>query len=225
MEIKVGVAHTGSERCGATRTRLPQRRYAATAVGVAAFGPLVTAAIDRLDGFAPCEQTLVGDGADWIWRLGRDLLPEATPVLDRWHLRDARRRATRAAIADKELRAPWSAQLEAALDGGAVDDALAVLAEMGQQYPHRAVDEFAVGRPLSSMHNQRGRIVDYAARRAAGRTIGSGVVEKGADVVVNRRLQGKRGMRWRRDRADAVVALRLARLNDEWETRLAACAA
>jgi len=32
-------------------------------------------------------------------------------------------------------------------------------------------------------------------------------------------------MRWRRDRADAVVALRLARLNDEWETRLAACAA
>lgn len=220
MEIKVGVAHTGSVRCGATRTWVPQRRYAATAQGVAAFGPLVTAAIDALDGFAACAQTLVGDGADWIWVLGRDLLPDATPVLDRWHLRDARRRALRATIPDKEARGPWSTRIEAALEVGAVDDALAVLTELAVPYPHPKADEFA-----GYLHNQRGRIVDYAARRAAGETIGSGVIEKGVDVVVNRRLKGKRGMRWRRDRADAVVALRLARLNDEWEMRLAPRAA
>jgi hypothetical protein len=222
MEIKVGVVHTGSERCGATRTRLTARRYAATAAGVAPFGALVTAAIERVDGFAAVEQTLLGDGAAWIWRLGADLLPMATQVLDRCgcplgSMRDARRRATRAAIPDKALRQPWSVQLEEALDSGAVTSALTVLAAMMRQYPHPALGEFA-----GYVRNHAERIPDYAARQEAGRTIGSGAVEKGVDVVVNRRLKGRRGMRWWRERAAGVIALRLAILNDEWEQRLAA---
>ncbi len=216
MEIKVGVVHTGSERCGATRTRLTDRRYAATTAAVAAFGAHVTAAIERVDGFASADQTLLGDGAAWIWRLGAELVPTATQVLDRWHLRDARRRATRAAIPDKRTRQPWSIQLEEALDSGAVATALALLVAMQRQYPHPVLAEFA-----GYLHNHAGRIPDYTARRAAGQTIGSGAVEKGVDVVVNRRLKGRRGMRWWRERAAGVVALRLAILNDEWEQRVA----
>jgi hypothetical protein len=220
MEIKVGVAHTGSERCGTTRRRLVQRRYAATAHGVAPFGPLVTAGIDHVGGFAATEQTLLGDGAAWIWRLGTEIIPVATQVLDRWHLRDARRRATRAAVPDKEVRQPWSARLEDALDGGDVPSALNIVGEMQRQHPHRALGEFA-----GYLRTHAGRIPDYAARQAAGRTIGSGAVEKGVDVVVNRRLKGRRGMRWWRVRAGGVVALRLALLNDEWDRRLSAALA
>lgn len=217
VEVKVGVVHTGSERCGATRTRLTNRRYTATAQGIGAFGPLVTAAIAHCDGFAGAEQTLLGDGAAWIWRLGGDLLPEATLVLDRWHLREARRRATRAAVPEKEERAPWSIRLERALDSGKVEEALAILAELAAAHPHPLLDGFA-----GYLREQRERIPDYAARRAAGKVIGSGVVEKGADIVVNRRLKGRRGMRWWRARAEEVVALRLALLNDEWECRVTA---
>ena len=220
MEIKVGVVHTGSARCGRTRSHLPERRYAATAQGVAAFAPLVTAAIDAVDGFAAASQTLLGDGAEWIWRLGAAIVPEATPVLDRWHLRDARRRATRAAVPDTEERRPWSVRLEEALDVGDVPAAMQIIAAMQQRYPHPALGAFA-----AYLRNQQERIPNYAARRAAGETIGSGVGEKGVDLVVNRRLKGRRGMRWWRVRADGVVALRLAILNDEWEERLTACAA
>jgi hypothetical protein len=220
MEIKVGVVHTGSEQCGATRTRLRDRRYAATAAGVAAFGPLVTAAIDRVEGFAAATQTLLGDGAAWIWRLGAAIVPQATPVLDRWHLRDARRRATRAAVPDKEARRPWSVRLEEALDVGAVVEAVQIVRAMQQRYPHTALTQFA-----TYLVNQRERIPNYAMRQAAGETIGSGSGEKGVDIVVNRRLKGRRGMCWWRKRADGVVALRLALLNDEWEPRLAAVAA
>ena len=216
MEIKVGVVHTGSERCGRTHTRLTGRRYAATAAGVTAFGPLVTAAIERVDGFATSAQTLLGDGAAWIWRLGAEIVPEATAILDRWHLRDARRRATRAAVPDKEERRPWSVCLEDALDVGDVPEALRIVAAMRRQYPHPALAEFAV-----YLDKQRGRIPNYAARQAAGETVGSGSGEKGVDMVVNRRLKGRRGMRWWRRHADAVVALRLAALNREWEQCLA----
>jgi hypothetical protein len=193
MEIKVGVVHTGSERCGATRTRLTERRYAATTAGVTPFGARVTAALAAVDGFAAADQTLLGDGAAWIWRLGAELLPTATQVLDRCgcplgSMRDVRRRATRAAIPDKAIRPPWSMRLEEAFDRSAVANALGVRTEVMQQYPHPA--------------------------------LGSGAVEKGVDVVVNRRLKGRRGMRWWRERASGVIALRLAILNDEWEQRV-----
>lgn len=219
-EIKVAVVHTGSVASGATRTRLIDRRYAATADGITPFGPLVTAEIDHVGGFAATEQSLLGDGAAWIWRLGGELLPDATQVLDRWHLRAARRRATRAAVPDKALRRPWSIRLEDALDCGDVATALTVLAAMQRHYPHRALAEFA-----GYLHTHAGRIVNDAARPEAGQTIGSGAVEKGVDVVVNRRLKGRRGMRWWRRRAQGIVALRLAMLNDEWEQRLAAALA
>jgi hypothetical protein len=215
IELKVGVVHTGSEAHGATRTRLTSRRYAATAAGIARFGPLVTAAIDRVAGFACAAQTLLGDGAAWIWHLAAEIVPEATMVLDRWHLRDARRRATRAAVPDKEERRPWSVRLETALDVGAVSEALQIVSEMQQRYAHAALAEFA-----TYLTNQRGRISNYVARQVAGETIGSGSGEKGVDIVVNRRLKGRRGMRWWRTQADGVVALRLALLNDEWEQRL-----
>lgn len=212
LEVKVGVVHAGSVAVGTTRRALTQRASAATAQGVAAFGPLITAVIEARNGFAAARQTLFGDGAAWIWRLGGELLPEATWVLDRWHLTDARRRALRAALPDKTLRAPWSARLEERLEEGDVAGAVAVLVEVAAVAPHPALTEFA-----GYVTTLAPAIPDYAARRAAGERIGSGGVEKGVDVVVNRRLKGRRGMRWWRQRIEGIIALRLALLNDAWD--------
>jgi hypothetical protein len=212
LEVKVGVVHAGSVAVGVTRRELVQRTFAATARGVAAFGPLVTAVIEARNGFAAVVQELFGDGAAWIWRLGGDLLPAATQVLDRWHLTDARRRALRAALPDKGERAPWSARLEERLEVGDVPGALAVLDAVAAVAPHPGLTAFAGYLTVLAP-----AIPDYAARRAAGARVGSGGVEKGVDVIVNRRLKGRRGMRWWRNRVEGLVALRLALLNDAWE--------
>lgn len=212
LEVKVGVVHSGSVSVGTRRRALVERTYAATAQGVAAFGPLVTAVIEARNGFAATVQELFGDGASWIWRLGETLLPEATRVLDRWHLTDARRRALRAALPDKASRAPWSARLEERLEQGDVAGALAVLEEVAAVTPHLALTEFA-----GYVTTLAPCIPNYAVRRAAGERIGSGGIEKGVDVVVNRRLKGRRGMRWWRARVEGMVALRVALLNDDWD--------
>jgi hypothetical protein len=212
LEVKVGVVHAGSERVGGTRRALVQRAYAATAQGVAAFGPLVTAVIEARNGFAAVVQELFGDGAAWIWRLGGEVLPAATWVLDRWHLTDARRRALRAALPDKAQRAPWSARLEERLEVGDVPGVLAVLEEVAVVAPHPGLTVFA-----GYLATLAPAIPNYAERRAAGQRIGSGGIEKGVDVVVNRRLKGRRGMRWWRDRIEGLVALRVALLNDAWD--------
>jgi hypothetical protein len=212
IEVKVGVVPAGSERVGTTRRALTQRAYAATAQGVGTFGPLMTTVIEARNGFAAVVQELIGDGAAWIWRLGGEILPEAAWVLDRWHLTEARRRALRAALPDKALRAPWSERVEARLEVGDVPGAVAVLAEVAVIAPHPALDEFA-----GYVTTLAPAIPNYAARRAAGERIGSGGIEKGIDVVVNRRLKGRRGMRWWRDRIEGMVALRVALLNDAWD--------
>jgi hypothetical protein len=179
--------------------------------------PLVTAVIEAGNGYAAPSQALLGDGASWIWRLGAEVVPEATRVLDRWHLSQARRRALRAALPDKAVRAPWSAQVEACLEQGDVPGALTLLAEVATVAPHPALTEFA-----GYLQTLAPCIPNYAARRAAGERIGSGGIEKGVDVVVNRRCKGRRGMRWWRDRIEGLVALRLVLLNGVWDQLLPA---
>lgn len=224
MEAKVGVVHAGSERIGRTRTRLTARRYAATFAGVGAFGPLVTAAVEHGNGYAAPEQTLLGDGAAWIWTLWTTILAEATAVLDRWHLADARRRVLRRVVPEAEERAVWTQRLDAHLEVGQVPRALEVLAELTQLTQTLAPEATAAGGAIEAfaafLTAQTPRIPDYAARRAAGLPIGSGGIEKGVDVVVNRRFKGKRGMKWGRPRAESVLALRVAELNNEWLPRL-----
>jgi hypothetical protein len=221
MEAKVGVVHAGSERIGRTRTRLTERRYAATFAGVGEFGPLVTAAVEWRNGYAAREQTLLGDGAAWIWTLWTAILAEAIPVLDRWHLADARRRALRRVVAEAEERTVWAQRLDAHLEVGHVPGALGVLAELIQALaPAATAAAGATAEFAAFLAAQAPRIPDYAARREAGLPIGSGGVEKGVDVVVNRRFKGKRGMKWGRARAESVLALRVAELNDEWLLRL-----
>ena len=212
MEVNVGVVHRGSVVMGTQRRQLDQRGYAATAQGVAAFGPLVTAVIDARHGFAAQIQVLLGDGAAWIWRLGADLLPTATWVLDRWHLSDARRRTLCAVLPEQSARAPWSARVEERLEAGDVPGAVAVVAEIAAGTPHPALTAFA-----ADVTTLAPGIPNSAACRAAGERIGSGGIEKGVDVVVNRRLKGRRGMRWWRVRSEGVVALRVALLNDTWD--------
>jgi hypothetical protein len=151
------------------------------------------------------------------WRAAADNLPDAVPVLDRWHLREERRRALRAALPDKETRAPWSERVEAALERGDVPAAIAAVREVQVLVPHEALEEF-----VGDLTRLAPPIPDYAARRAAGQRVGSGGAEKGRDLLVNRRGKGKRGMRWSDDGLEATVALRLGILNDDLSAYTAA---
>ena len=216
-EVKVGVVHGGSDLVGRTRRALTRRRYVATARGVDRFAESLTAAVVRVDGYAAPEQLILGDGAAWIWRTAAAIFPDATQVLDRWHLRQARRRALRAALPDRTARATWTERIENHLEVGDVPGALAVLGALQAVAPHAALDEF-----VGYLTHLAPRIPDYASRRAAGQRIGSGGIEKACDLVVNRRCKGKRGMRWRSDRIEDLLALRLTVLNAEWHTTTAA---
>lgn len=59
-------------------------------------------------------------------------------------------------------------------------------------------------------------IINYNRRRRAGKTIGSGQVEKGVDLTVGSR-QKHRGMSWSPKGSKALCLLNVAELNGQWQ--------
>jgi len=74
--------------------------------------------------------------------------------------------------------------------------------------PHKAI---------TYLEHQRPWIGSYEHWRKLGYPVGSGMIERAVGLVINRRMK-KRGMRWCRPNATAVVALRTDLLNDDWVT-------
>jgi len=59
-------------------------------------------------------------------------------------------------------------------------------------------------------------IIDYETRQAAGKTIGSGRMEKAVDQAVGHR-QKRKGMSWVEKGSRALAQLRCVELNDQWD--------
>jgi hypothetical protein len=69
---------------------------------------------------------------------------------------------------------------------------------------------------LGYLEKHRHEIIDYAARQAVGKPIGSGRMEKGVDHVVGHR-QKKKGMAWSAKGSKALAILKVVELNGQWQ--------
>lgn len=65
------------------------------------------------------------------------------------------------------------------------------------------------------LEKHQGEIIDYELRQKAGKTIGSGRMEKGVDQVIGHR-QKKKGMSWRQKGSKSLAILKTVELNKKW---------
>lgn len=68
---------------------------------------------------------------------------------------------------------------------------------------------------IGYLQNHRDGMGSYEQWKRQGYPVGSGMLERAVALVINRRMK-KRGMRWLRPNATAVVALQTDVLNDDW---------
>lgn len=71
------------------------------------------------------------------------------------------------------------------------------------------------------LEKHAGEIIDYGRRRAAGKWIGSGCMEKAVDQVIGFR-QKKKGMSWTEQGSRTLAQLKVAERNGEWNQLFAA---
>ena len=157
---------------------------------------------------------LLGDGAAWVWELGRVNFASAIEILDYYHAREHLTRLIEALVgkgtpAAAKLQARW----ESWLWTGEVTRLLKTARRQGQSV--RGTLGAAVATELGYFEKNRTRM-RYGEFRRQGLFIGSGVVEAGCKTVVGQRAK-QSGMCWTETGLLAVLHTRCALLGGQFD--------
>jgi hypothetical protein len=200
------------------------------AIAADAFKPALTAAGVSADTPA----TVLCDGDAGLWRLQREVLPQATVVLDWWHaavrfehaLQAARGLGAGAADtdpADEAVRGLERAKWR--LWHGRWPGCRRKLAALRRWAQSKHVRDVAgierLGRHVSELlgylERNEGALVHYAAWRRCGKPISTAFVESAVNEIVAKRMSKKQQMRWSRATVQPFLDVRTAVLNDTLE--------
>lgn len=162
-------------------------------------------------------QVVLGDGAPWIWNIADAQFPDATQIVDRFHVKQHLGDVAKAIWgAENPLASTWAQARTLELDTGQLDTLIHEISA------HASGCEAA--RQCAAYIDRNRDRMDYPSFHQRGLCTSTGVVEAGCKVVVGTRLK-RAGMHWTTSGADAVIALRCCRLSgrfeDFWERRAA----
>lgn len=166
-------------------------------------------------GFTQAPRCVVlGDGSGWIWNTARELFPQATQILDRYHAKEALHRTAPSMFGVTSESKPWAAARCAELDDGKLHAVVHAL------FAQRTSNSEATKCAMYIFHN-RARM-RYPKFHARGLCTSTGVLEAGCKVAIGTRLK-RAGMHWTVQGANAIIALRCCKLSgrfeDFWESR------
>ena len=189
-------------------------RYSAVLGEVSAFTPVLLDLARRTRFGANAHSCITADGAPWIWNTARELFPQATQILDRFHAKEALHRTAQSLFGATSEGKPWAAARCAELDDGKLHAIVHALR------PHADSSAEATQCALYIFRN-RARM-RYPKFHTQGLCTSTGVLEAGCKVVIGTRLK-RAGMHWTVKGADAIIALRCSKLSgryeDFWERR------
>jgi hypothetical protein len=197
--------------------------YTATLAPAEAFGRQLHAAAQRRGLGWARRVAVLGDGAKWIWALAARRFPGAVQIVDWYHAREhlwalaqlLYGEGTAAAWAWLETVAGelWLAAAPADVDVVALAAAEAWAAPPPEGAPRRtAARRREVAQAIAYFAGNAPRM-RYAAVRAQGLPVGSGVVEGGCHSVLHTRLK-RPGARWAPHAAEHMVRARAVLCSD-----------
>lgn len=167
--------------------------------------------------FTQTERTVViGDGAQWIWKIAQELFPRATQIVDRFHVKQHLSELSKTIYGSHSPQAKaWAERRHAELDSGRFNDLLRAVRRHADQHDQAR-------QCFQYLHRNRDRM-RYPQFEAEGLCTSSGVVEAGCKLAIGTRLK-RTGMHWTHAGANQIIALRCARLSgrfqDYWERRI-----
>jgi hypothetical protein len=157
----------------------------------------------------------VGDGAPWILgQMEEQFGGQARYLIDFYHVCEYLSAAAAAITTDAAARDAWIEAQKTALKTGRLEAVLAALAahcEAPEIEDERALVR-CCHRYLCARRNQ----LDYPRALADGLPIGSGEIESAHRYVAQQRLK-RPGAWWRVEHAEHMLALRIVRINADWE--------
>jgi len=157
----------------------------------------------------------VGDGAPWIiGQVEQQFGTQANYLIDFFHVCEYLGGAAKAIVPDAAGQRAWMDGQKDALKTGRLDQVLRALA--GHIEAPETADDKAPVRQCHRYMSERRTHLNYPDALANDLPIGSGEIESAHRYVAQERLK-RPGAWWRVDHAEAMLALRVNRLNGDWE--------
>jgi len=207
--VHLGLHYTGRARRyqarGSRSVRLEGKQLLASTAPLALFGKAFQRQALRL--YRPARHVILSDGDEGLERLRETHFPQATWLLDRWHIAQA----VRSLVANDQteyqriMAAVWRADSEGALEALRTSP-------LRDKRPKEFRELFGY-----LLGNRDGidnwKELPASLRRSVGRAAapvkcGSGAVEKNIEVQINRRFK-RQGRSWNRFRAERLLQLKL----------------
>jgi hypothetical protein len=166
-------------------------------------------------GFTEAQRPVIlGDGSAWIWNTARELFPQATQILDRFHAKEHLSKVGKAIYGDGLEGKRWIDLRYDELDEGRLKSLVEALHVHAGQYKE-------VRECIHYLWKNRRRM-RYPRFHQQGFCTSTGVVEAGCKVAIGTRLK-RSGMHWTVKGANSIIALRCCKLSgrfeDFWERR------
>jgi len=157
----------------------------------------------------------VGDGAPWIvGQIEAQFGDQGRYLIDFYHVCEYLAAASETIAPEPTARTAWMETQKEALKGGRLDAVLRALA--GHREPPEVDDEQAPVRSCHRYLSARANQLDYPQALAEGLPIGSGEIESAHRYVAQQRLK-RPGAWWRVEHAEHMLALRINRINGDWD--------
>ena len=160
----------------------------------------------------PLPIVAITDGASSIRkRLNKLNEPGITVILDWYHLGKKIREFLSMIARNKAERINHSKFLFFHLWHGKIEKVLNYLTTEIKPRNQQKLDEL-----ITYFTKHKSEIINYELRRKSGKTIGSGRMEKGVDLVIGNRQKHK-GMSWRALGSRALAILKVVEFNGKWQ--------
>ena len=166
----------------------------------------------------------VGDGAPWIvGQIEEQFGDQGSYLIDFYHVCEYLSEAAKVIAPEPVARDAWMETQKDALKTGRLDEVLQALVPYCEP-PGMSDDDEAPVRACHRYLSGRSDQLNYREALAEGLPIGSGEIESAHRYVAQKRLKLP-GAWWLVEHAEHMLALRINRLNGDWENYWAALAA
>jgi len=213
-ENKLGVIYSSDHihywrnKKGEREHRITERDYVSYVGSAAEFKKHLYRCPIR-NGYSDYKETVVlSDGAAWIANMAEELFPDAQHILDLFHLKENVYDFAKNRFQFEEAKyVPWAERICGLLEDGKSED---VLKELN---PDENYSNCVNLHHYITMHREH---INYPEYKRKGYFCGSGAVESGNKVVLQKRLK-QAGMRWETETAQYLLTLKSKYESGRWE--------
>jgi hypothetical protein len=178
------------------------------------FGKLLSAEAERRGYDRAQKRASVGDGAKWIWNLTGLCFPTSWEIVDWYHGLDHLWAVSRLVYGEGTASGKrWVKRRKDDLWLGQVHSVIEAIEALTPGLSSKAQQEVQT---QAGYFRNNARRMQYQEFREEGYPLGSGTVESGCKNLVTRRMKGP-GMRWSRNGAQNMLALRAEYLSNRWD--------